>query len=989
MKISFQNQDIKNQDFTGLGISGFGKESTRQDAVNNVSQNGRGGMSVKLDIGNGVDAVSGKLFPGKEGKKGAQKSLTELQTELGNVDVSVAQDYRTVLSNTMSAKDYAKAQEEGFDYYTMDPDEVVTIQDRIKAEVAKGGEVITGYNDSLDGDVLAEALGSETLAREIAGSFDKADIPLTEENLTDVSKAWELAEALEIPTDPEKAYLIENELETDIWGLYLARSSGNISGNDISEESVDLKDPVNEKLLAQVGGILERAGYEGGSASEEGLNKAQWLLDRELPVNEENLRKLEEIDTIEYPVTAHRFAEAVAKAIAEGRKPLNADLVQSGNMIYAGIGEDLTGRSKAVGAGREGDAYRSETVIQKAIRLESYYSSEEALNAIGSRVKLEEIRLSMTAEVNIRLLESDFSIDTAPIEDFISALKEAEKQVAARYFPDEDAEGEAVGSYRLMNEVDKAVSDIRETPAANLGMFTVRTAGDVAFGEFHLEGVRLKDTYERAGESYEALMTAPRADLGDSIRKAFANVSSLADGLGIEATEDNLRAIRILGYNNMELTPENVEKVSTADIQVRSLIEKMTPASVLGMIRDGINPLETSFAELSAYFDAQQTGGYETVSKSYSEFLYGLEMQDNITPEERESYIGIYRLIHQIEKSDSAAVGAVVGQQAELAFKNLLSAARTRRLHGVDVRVGEDFGAAADIIKIGTDITEQISAAFREQKYADDAENMRQAANVSREAAQLLKNISIPGSAENLIAMETLLGNETDLYRELSKYEKSSKRVRELAENLREKLDSDDFEDSFESGLESMESLAEEMTLSADSYIDVRAMSLIHRQLGLSAEIMRKGDFLEDKDYVIPALIRGEVSKVHISFRGSAGESTADIKLALDGEELEAYFELSSGRLEGYIAQNGEKTLKKITDAADIFVETLRKDSNFDDIQVSDIPVLNRDNRNVNRVSNTKRNSQSKDAKADNSDGSERRVLLQVTKLFLQTVGEV
>ena len=231
--------------------------------------------------------------------------------------------------------------------------------------------------------------------------------------------------------------------------------------------------------------------------------------------------------------------------------------------------------------------------------------------------------------------------------------------------------------------------------------------------------------------------------------------------------------------------------------------------------------------------------------------------------------------------------------------------------------------------------------------------------------------------------------NETDLYRELSKYEKSSKRVRELAENLREKLDSDDFEDSFESGLESMESLAEEMTLSADSYIDVRAMSLIHRQLGLSAEIMRKGDFLEDKDYVIPALIRGEVSKVHISFRGSAGESTADIKLALDGEELEAYFELSSGRLEGYIAQNGEKTLKKITDAADIFVETLRKDSNFDDIQVSDIPVLNRDNRNVNRVSNTKRNSQSKDAKADNSDGSERRVLLQVTKLFLQTVGEV
>ena len=82
-------------------------------------------------------------------------------------------NYRIVLSNMMSAKDYAKACEEGFDCYSLGSDDTVTILDRIKAEVAKSGDVIVGYNDSLDSAKLAEALGSESLAN----SFERADIP--------------------------------------------------------------------------------------------------------------------------------------------------------------------------------------------------------------------------------------------------------------------------------------------------------------------------------------------------------------------------------------------------------------------------------------------------------------------------------------------------------------------------------------------------------------------------------------------------------------------------------------------------------------------------------------------------------------------------------------------------------------------------------------------------------------------------------------------
>ena len=108
----------------------------------------------------------GAAGPGRE--KG--KSLIELQQEAENLNVAVQQDYMTVMSHTMSEKDYAKLQEEGFHFESMDPDEAVSIVDRIKAELARAGKHIAGYTDDIDMDTLVEAVGSEALAAALAQS---------------------------------------------------------------------------------------------------------------------------------------------------------------------------------------------------------------------------------------------------------------------------------------------------------------------------------------------------------------------------------------------------------------------------------------------------------------------------------------------------------------------------------------------------------------------------------------------------------------------------------------------------------------------------------------------------------------------------------------------------------------------------------------------------------------------------------------------------
>ncbi len=924
MKISFQNQDISNYE---------NKNILQMQNNRNGDRIGENKQSVLLDIGNGIPGINnaGLMDNGEKIKGG--KSITELQLEAGAVDNGVAQDYRTVLSNTMSAEDYAKAQKEGFDYNTMEPDEVVTIQDRIKAEVAKSGEVIIGYNSDLSSDVLTEALGSETLARSISQSFSQADIPLTEDNIEDIKAAWELINNISKPADEDIAYIIDNELETDLWSLYLAEKSGANHKEGVRPDAVSLEDPANEKLKTQVENIV-RAGKDiPDDEFNEKMKSAQWLLDRSLPVSGENIEKYEELSGLDIRADEESFAEKAAKAIEAGVKPVYSDLTEK------------------------------ESVITKALKLEEYYFSDEALKSesaenLISRRQLEEVRLSMTAEVNIKLLKSDFSIDTAPIEDFIAALREAEKQVAAKYFPDfYDNENKAVESYRLLNDSCRTIDEIKTVPAAGIGIFTARSAEDITLGEFHREGMLLKDTYEKAGESYEALMTAPRADLGDNIRKAFSNAESLAKELGIGTDEQSLRAIRILGYNSAAISEESVSVISAADSQVRGVIEKMTPATVLSMIREGINPLEKSFDELNLYFDNKNSERHDEEVKSYSEFLFGLERQDNITPEERESYIGIYRMIHQIEKNDGAAIGAVIGEQAQLTFENLLSAARTRRLKGVDVKIDEKFGGISDIVKASSSITDQISTAFEADRYYDEAEELRKAASVNRGSAEMLGDYGISKSADNLIATELLMNGDSNLYEEILKEErKLSDRnrtdrdgqtnpldlMRKLSGRLIDNLTEDGFEQEYENAAEELKGVTEELELRAESYLDVKAMSLAGKQLGLSMSISRSAN-TSDRDYIIPMELGGEMSKVHISLRSLGEDPNMSIRIYNGKAETESFFGVVNGQFEGYIIKNDDSEVKKLQNLADIFDESLIGDEVFKDISLTKTPVVSRD----------------------------------------------
>lgn len=648
-------------------------------------------------------------IPGIGGEKA--KSLIELQQEAADIDVGVRRDYMTVMSHTLSEEDYAKMQEEGFDLGDMDPDEAVTIVDKIKAELVRAGKNIVGYTDDMDVDTLTSALGSRTLAQAVLDSFREADVPLTKENLAAVSRAWEMNSELQPVNDGTRSYLIDNEMEAEIWNLYLAQSSG--AGRGASAPRFYSEDvrgyytqsagkESSQELQGQIDRIIRQSGREVDADSRK---NAAWLLDRGLPVTARNLNRLEALQDLELPVSESRFGEAAAAAVAEGKSPLHASLAETEESLY-----------------------------EKANAVSEYYHSsalwEASVGDITARRQLEEVRLRMTAEVNVKLLKSGFSIDTAPMEELIEALKQAEYELAGQYFPKDSM---AMDKYRNYRQVSDVTDQLPGLPADVLGMFA-KGQGDASLETIYNEGKVLQDKYEKAQASYEKLMTSPRDDLGDSIEKAFASVDHILKDLGLELTDENRRAVRILGYNQMEMTLPNVEAVRTADRQVQDVVEKLTPAATLKMIRDGFNPLEKSIEELENYFK-QLPPEYKKEAESYSRFLYGLERNNEITPEERESYIGIYRLVRQIEKAEGAAVGALVNSQAELHFSNLLTALQNRK-KTLDIRVPDEWGNIPKPTKTEESISEQISKAFVKTVADIRAANAAAARAAEREAQQ-------------------------------------------------------------------------------------------------------------------------------------------------------------------------------------------------------------------------------------------------------------
>lgn len=905
------------------------------------------------------------LNPAKEEKK----TIIDEIEQSGSMDAGERKAQMAVLAETTSPEDYKKMQEEGFSLDDTTSNKIVTVTDKIKAQLAKAGVDISAFGDDLDFEQLAQITGSPELAAQIADSLREADLPLTDDNFKQIAETVDMADSLSPLDDGAVKYLIDNQLEPTVQNIYFARHSA--SAGYMPAEQQDIS-----SFLPQVKNVIASAGLE---VNDDTIATSKWMLENDIPLTKENLTYAQALRQTELTTSAENVAALAAEAVSEGKSAQDAVILsgytwmeQAQNAVDTvenATDEDLVyivekGLPLTLDSLREAAANRvSESTVQDA---DGNYT-QKGQQLLTARRQLEEIRLAMTAEANYRLLKQGISIDTEPLVKLVEQLKDQENEYYRNLLMSEgvDATKEQV---ELFGEVDKKVTDMRYVPAYVLGM---KDADVSTINGVHEAGTELKTSFEKASRQYETLMTAPRADLGDSIQKAFRNVDDILNDLGMELTDENRRAVRILGYNSIDITQDSVLTMKAADEEVQRVFKNMTPAVVTQMIKRGINPLEMDFTSLNQEAESiksEELGGEDY--RKFSEYLWKMEQNHKISEEERSSYIGIYRLIRQVENTDGAAIGALIQQGAPITMKNLLTAVRSeKRSSKMDYSVDYNFEGVSGTSK-GSSITDQIEAAYQNNCLKDASElltperakvlfeqdmewenmtpeelkavltqageqadessinadyakeqlaQLEQAANADESIYRILDKYDIPNTVSNVLAMESMLNQRNQMFRKIFGSSTAD-------HNGDDQVDAEDLEaikqellEEFGEAVsepadmavaqEKLGELAENVMKTMINSDHVTSLDVRDMKM-LSAQLSVNSILAKEEQYAVPVMVNDELMNVSVKIvRGVDKKGIVDIMMEseLHGK-IAATFQAKEDGIHGLIATDSEET---------------------------------------------------------------------------------
>ncbi|MCR5250270.1 MAG: flagellar hook-length control protein FliK [Lachnospiraceae bacterium] len=896
----------------------------------------RAASGFALELGQNNDTILGDK----------KKDISELTADMTDADAQNRQDMMTLMAHTVSPEAYGKMQEEGFDPREMDPEDAVNIVDEIKATMAKSGVVVSGYNDDLSAEQLEAITGSAVYAQEIERAFRENAVPLNEANAKEASEAVSQLTGLPELSEGSKEYMVENGLTPTLANVYRALHSGaavrsaqgayvrtdGYIGRTAAADAADL-----EQLKGQMEKLIERAGEE---ADEENLAIAKRLTEEGMPLTEESFLLMKQLDSLELPMSPAKAADAAARALSDGLHPAQADLTSEDSLLKqaaeltqtlqelpdeaadAVVAKDLPLTIKNLS--REAKAAGASAALS-SLRMEASIEITMETRTLTARRQLQEVRLSMTVQVSYHMLKTGVKVDTTELSDLVEQMKAAEAELLKSRYNASDANS-ALERDGIFRESMEMLRQIPGMPVSIIGdllkadtyesTYEMKSSFSVTMEEYVEAGRARSLRYETVQERYETMQTQVRGDLGDSIGKAFSRAESLLGELGIDAGEDDLRAVRILGYNSMEISQRNIDLVKDACRTVDDIVTRMTPENTLQMIRDGKNPLKMGMDELDAYLtDTAATG------ESYSEFLVRMETKNRITAEERESYIGIHRMLHQIGKRSGAAIGSVLEQGAELTFANLLTAVRSRRDAGMDVTVDDSLQGMDSSVE--NDIRRQIETAL----YKDAASDLAQAAELPRELYEELIGEGIVPNADRLLGLRGLRERKGELFDlcrraagELHRRQHTTSDGRvvsgeeaqtggnafSVTEEILEEAVRDSLErfDSREEAQEAYSHLADvaenvlaEAALQEDGSIDLKAMAAAMKQLGTARALA------EEESYEIPMAIAGTETTVNVRIRHEGERGRVEIRLehASYGEMM-ARFRASGDGLSAYVA---------------------------------------------------------------------------------------
>lgn len=899
----------------------------------------------------------------------------------------LSQEMINQLVDNVTPEDYSAYAELGLAPESDDPSTLVTVNDRIKIELAAHCEDYSMYG-TVDLEAIKSIYGDSGLAYSIASSLKEHNLPITQENIDAVKQAFEMADSIGNISEDSSSYILSNNLPITIENVYVSEHAKGVSENN--QNDIELTEVQWNSLKPQVEQMLEKAGIE---VTPENLADARWMIENKIPVTVENIQKMSAMKQFTNNMTEKEWIDSIVATIAFGGKGEDTLIIGIGNMEetaeeFVDVIENVTNEElqqiikdnntlninnfKKYKEEEPEEQPKEQQEKQQWEPKEQSTGNEEQGNKdvslIKARRQLEEIRLMMTSEAGVKMLMKGIDIDTEPIENIVNELKRQENEYASAIFNSVGYTPEEKDT-DLFKSVLQSMEILKVTPSYVLGNVI---SGETEFEieEVNKKGQEIKAKLEAAGEAYETMRTQPRKDLGDNINKAFESVDNILEDLETDVTESSRRAVRILAYNNMEITEENILSIKQLNMEVTRLIDNMTPKTTVHLISKGINPLNTDIKELNDMLEEVNREIGADYTEKYSEYLWKLQNDNAISEEDRKAYIGVYRLLNMVEKGDRSVIGALVNQGADITMNSMLRAVRSEKAKGIDIEVDKEMGFAEEIKFDENSVSNQLSGFMQNDGGGENpAEEQRYMYQMFKKildevTPQKLSEVSEHGNIFDMTLEE--LAENMEKYSEgrneeyqMKYYEQCISDMQEMARNVSEevfkmlldsnqmptienvmaaafvmsdkgrmfgrikKLDEDkkiedrvnkisEFDGDSEEIQQCYEALDNTMAGILDKYVMAGGTDNIDELIRLRKSFHLMNVMGQKEMYHIPIEINGETTGVRVTIvtNGSEkGKVTADIRSDVFGK-ISAEFNVRGNRVDGIIVADSDRTVR-------------------------------------------------------------------------------
>ena len=674
----------------------FNKDVAAQGTSINYKENkavkseGVAGSFAGVVISGSVTASNDNTYEGL--LKEADDVKSQIMASASSAKISLK-----ALMMKLSGADAVKLDEDGFNLTDATPDDMVNIIEKIKIELAMHSDDYVNYGTAVSKDKIESVTGSAATAASIESRMQGADIAVNDESVAEVNGVLEKSKELKPLSENTKNYMVANGIEPSIAGIYQAQAatSSSISsdGVTITKSANAISDADFEALRPGIEKIIASAGLE---VNDKTLADARAFIDTQIPVTKENLEykaQLDAIDIEKIQADPEEMLNKIFDNMKLGGKAENtlitgspvddiktaldtinraeysdvAYVISKGETFtIANLKLEIDARSFSIDYSVARFSSWQETAGRKVTGTSQEQNvSEEAEQAADKAYDmLVTARVLMSANASIYLVKNNISILTTPIDELNSMLMEYEQA-------DEMYE-EAQIAYTDVLEARKTLNEIVRNPARVFASM-----------------------FDKMNETYEAVGTQIRGDLGDSLKKAVQeSADDIIRELGLEGTDEDKEAIKVLAANNMDMTKENVEIVKSVNAMINNLIKNMKPETVLNMIKDGVNPMNASIEEVNEYLTEANDKASKDNEEKFSKFLYKLDRTNGITKEQRKQFIGIYQMMNIFTRDAGVAAGALIKQGAEVTMNNLMTAYNSRKHYDMDAVIDENTGMA-------------------------------------------------------------------------------------------------------------------------------------------------------------------------------------------------------------------------------------------------------------------------------------------------------